>query len=309
MNCYRRDSFGYNFNNERGNNTNDYDKYLKKKEWYERNKDRLKEKHKKYKQNNREKINDMERKKYYFNNYPEEYHSKWVLPEKRGYRIQNPFYYFLREKKIRNTIFNKYKVEIMNKKEMIDAIIKMKPNEYKKTPLNKMKVADVLKVYKKTLSNFLKETNFDYESFERTHYDDDDKDDKDDKNNKDNKDDDDESDNDSHSEDDDYEEQENKVCCAGKEPDCKKCIRAYIFNEEWDKLFNKFNIYFTKITEYKIDDEMEQAVPKDGCWTNYSSNNLSLYGNFNKKKYENADEETFRKEMLMKYNYKYYEAF
>jgi hypothetical protein len=60
--CFRRDSFGYNFNNERGNNTNDYDKYLKKKEWYERNKDRLKEKNKKYKQNNREKISDMARK-------------------------------------------------------------------------------------------------------------------------------------------------------------------------------------------------------------------------------------------------------
>ena len=277
MNCYRRDSFCYNFNNERGNNTNDYDKYLKKKEWYERNKDRLKEKHKKYKQNNREKINDMERKKYYFNNYPEEYHSKWVLPEKRGYRIQNPFYYFLREKKIRNTIFNKYKVELMNKKDMIDYILKSHPNEYKKTPLNKMKVDEILSIYK----SLVKDDKEPPESIEGTN----------------------------EGTDDDYEERENKVCCAGKEPDCKKCIRAYIFNEEWDKLFNKFNIYFTKITEYKIDDEMEQAVPKDGCWTNYNPDNLSLYGNFNKMKYENADEETFRKEMLMKYNYKYYETF
>lgn len=83
----------------------------------------------------------------------------------------------------------------------------------------------------------------------------------------------------------------------------KKAIRRLIFNDIMDNQFNKFNEYFTSITNYKIDDEMEQAVPKDGCWTNFSPDNLKLYGNIDKQKYENADEEAIRKEMLMKYNY------
>ena len=83
----------------------------------------------------------------------------------------------------------------------------------------------------------------------------------------------------------------------------RKTIRRLIFNDIMDNQFNKFNQYFTSITNYKIDDEMEQAVPKDGCWTNFSPDNLKLYGDINKNKYENTDEETFRKEMLLKYNY------
>lgn len=85
--------------------------------------------------------------------------------------------------------------------------------------------------------------------------------------------------------------------------DNKKNIRRLIYNDIMDNQFNKFNDYFTSITNYKIDDEMEQAVPKDGCWTNFSPDNLKLYGDINKNKYENTDEETFRKEMLLKYNY------
>ena len=87
------------------------------------------------------------------------------------------------------------------------------------------------------------------------------------------------------------------------EPNDRKTIRRLIFNDIMDNQFNKFNEYFTSITNYKIDDEMEQAVPKDGCWTNLSPDNLKLYGNIDKQKYENADEEAIRKEMLMKYNY------
>ena len=55
---------------------------------------------------------------------------------------------------------------------------------------------------------------------------------------------------------------------------------------------------------------LEKAVPKNGCWTDYYPDNLKLYGNWNKKKYENADKEALRKGILMKCNYnKYYEAF
>ena len=87
------------------------------------------------------------------------------------------------------------------------------------------------------------------------------------------------------------------------EPNNKKAIRRLIFNDIMDNQFNKFNEYFTSITNYKIDDEIEQAVPKDGCWTNFSPDNLKIYGNINKQKYEDAEQEEIRKEILTKYNY------
>ncbi len=40
-------------------------------------------------------------------------------------------------------------------------------------------------------------------------------------------------------------------------------------------LFDKFNDYFTEITNYKIDDELEQAGPRNGCWTDYSPDNIN----------------------------------
>ena len=87
------------------------------------------------------------------------------------------------------------------------------------------------------------------------------------------------------------------------EPNDRKTIRRLIFNDIMDNQFNKFNEYFTSITNYKIDDEIEQAVPKDGCWTNFSPTNLKIYGDINKQKYEDAEQEEIRKEILTKYNY------
>jgi len=88
-----------------------------------------------------------------------------------------------------------------------------------------------------------------------------------------------------------------------EEPNNKKTIRRLIFNDIIDNQFNKFNEYFTTITNYKIDDEIEQAVPKDGCWTNFSHTNLKIYGDINKLKYQDTEQEEIRKEILTKYNY------
>ena len=156
-----------------------------------------------------------------------------------------------------NKIFSKFKVEIMNRKEMIEIIVELS-DEYTKSSFTKMKVDEVLEIYTKVVAEF---------------------------------------------EDQQCDSADDEVDENLEELNNKKAIRRLIFNDIMDNQFNKFNEYFTSITNYKIDDEMEQAVPKDGCWTNFSPDNLKLYGNIDKQKYENADEEAIRKEMLMKYNY------
>ena len=254
--CYRRDTF-CNCNINYNTNSNYYDKYLVRREWCERNADKLKEYNKNYYQNNKEKLMIYNRKQYYFNYHPEEYHSKWILPAKKEMRIQKARCYYERERKIRIKIFSKFKVEIMNRKEMIEIILEL-TDEYPKSSFSKMKVDEVLEIYTKVVAEF---------------------------------------------EDQQCDSADDEADEDVEEPNNKKAIRRLIFNDIMDNQFNKFNEYFTSITNYKIDDEMEQAVPKDGCWTNFSPDNLKLYGNYKKDKYENADEETFRKEMLMKYNY------
>jgi hypothetical protein len=259
--CYRRDTFcsrNINYNT----NSNYYDNYLVRRQWCERNADKLKQYYKNYYQNNKEKLMIYNRKQYYFNYHPEEYHSKWILPPKKEMRIQKARCYYERERKIRIKIFSKFKVEIMNRKEMIEIILELS-DEYPKSSLSKMKVDEVLEIYTKVVAEF---ENEQCDSAE------------------------------------DEVDEVDEVDEFG-EPNNKKAIRRFIFNDIIDNQFNKFNEYFTSITNYKIDDEMEQAVPKDGCWTNFSPDNLKLYGNYKKDKYENADEETFRKEMIMKYNY------
>ena len=167
-----------------------------------------------------------------------------------------------RERKIRIKIFSKFKVEIMNKKEMIDIIVELS-DEYPKSSLNKLKVDEVLEIYNKVVDEYEDE---ECDSAE------------------------------------DEVDEEDKVDEFG-EPNNKKAIRRLIFNDIVDNQFNKFNEYFTSITNYKIDDEIEQAVPKDGCWTNFSHTNLKIYGDINKQKYEDAEQEEIRKEILTKYSY------
>lgn len=259
--CYNRNSFCspiINYNT----NSNYYDKYLIRKEWCIRNSNKLKEYYKNYYQNNKEKLMLYNRKQYFFNYHPEEYHSKWILPIKKEMRLQNPRSYYERERRIRIKIFSKFKVEIMNRKEMIDIILELS-DEYPKSSFSKMKVAEVLEIYKKVVAEY------------------------------------DDQECDSAKDEEDVEDEVDEF----GEPNNKNAIRKLILYDIIDNQFNKFNEYFTSITNYKIDDEIEQAVPKDGCWTNFSPDNLKLYGNFKKVKYENADEEAFRKEMLMKYNY------
>lgn len=161
------------------------------------------------------------------------------------------------ERKIRIKIFNKFKVEIMNKKEMIDIIVELS-DEYTKSSFTKMKVDEVLEIYTKVVAEF---------------------------------------------EDQQCDSADDEVDEDVEEPNNKKAIRRLIFNDILDNQFNKFNEYFTSITNYKIDDEIEQAVPKDGCWTNFSHTNLKIYGDINKQKYEDAEQEEIRKEILTKYNY------
>lgn len=159
-----------------------------------------------------------------------------------------------RERKIRIKIFSKFKVEIMNKKEMIDIIVELS-DEYPKSSLNKLKVDEVLEIYNKVVDEF---------------------------------------------EDEECDSANDEV---DEETNNKTTIRKLIFNDIMDYQFNKFNEYFTSITNYKIDDEIEQAVPKDGCWTNFSHTNLKIYGDINKQKYEDAEQEEIRKEILTKYSY------
>ncbi len=161
------------------------------------------------------------------------------------------------ERKIRIKIFLNFKVEIMNKKEMIDIILELS-DEYPKSSFTKMKVDDVLEIYNKVVAEFENEQ---------------------------------------------CDSADDEVDEDVEETNNKKTIRRLIFNDIIDNHFNKFNEYFTNITNYKIDDEIEQAVPKDGCWTNFSADNLKLYGDINKQKYEDAEQEEIRKEILTKYNY------
>ena len=162
-----------------------------------------------------------------------------------------------RDIKFINKIFNKFKVEIMNKKEMIDIIVELS-DEYPKSSLNKLKVDEVLEIYNKVVDEF---------------------------------------------EDEECDSANDEVDEDVEETNNKKAIRRLIFNDIMDNQFNKFNEYFTSITNYKIDDEIEQAVPKDGCWTNFSHTNLKIYGDINKQKYEDAEQEEIRKEILTKYSY------
>ena len=136
-------------------------------------------------------------------------------------------------------------------------------DEYPKSSLNKLKVDEVLEIYNKVVDEYEDE---ECDSAE------------------------------------DEVDEEDKVDEFG-EPNNKKAIRKLIFNDIMDYQFNKFNEYFTSITNYKIDDEIEQAVPKDGCWTNFSHTNLKIYGDINKQKYEDAEQEEIRKEILTKYSY------
>ena len=145
----------------------------------------------------------------------------------------------------------------MNRKEMIEIILELS-DEYPKSSFSKMKVDEVLEIYKKVIDEF---------------------------------------------EDEECDSADDEVDEDIAEPNDRKTIRRLIFNDIMDNQFNKFNEYFTSITNYKIDDEMEQAVPKDGCWTNFSPDNLKIYGNINKQKYEDAEQEEIRKEILTKYNY------
>ena len=162
--------------------------------------------------------------------------------------------FYKRDIKFINKIFNKFKVEIMNKKEMIDIIVELS-DEYPKSSLNKLKVDEVLEIYNKVVDEF---------------------------------------------EDEECDSANDEV---DEETNNKTTIRKLIFNDIMDYQFNKFNEYFTSITNYKIDDEIEQAVPKDGCWTNFSHTNLKIYGDINKQKYEDAEQEEIRKEILTKYSY------
>jgi hypothetical protein len=87
------------------------------------------------------------------------------------------------------------------------------------------------------------------------------------------------------------------------DPCCKTCIRSMIIHKTFDKLFDKWNSYFFEIENYEIDDEVEQAFPRDGNWYNFNPANISLYGLTQKPKFETTKEEVKRIELLVKYDY------
>lgn len=87
------------------------------------------------------------------------------------------------------------------------------------------------------------------------------------------------------------------------DPCCKACIRSMIVDKTFDKMFDKWNSYFFEIENYQIDEEVEQAFPRDCNWFNFNPDNICLYGLTQKPKFETTKEEVKRIELLIKYNW------
>jgi hypothetical protein len=105
----------------------------------------------------------------------------------------------------------------------------------------------------------------------------------------------------------DYNElrQYNMVKGVGDEndPSSKTNIRRMIIDKTFDRLFDKWNSYFFEIENYEIDDEVEQAFPRDSNWFNFNPSNICLYGLTQKPKFETTKEEVKRVGLLVKYDY------
>ena len=87
------------------------------------------------------------------------------------------------------------------------------------------------------------------------------------------------------------------------DPSSKTNIRRMIIDKTFDRLFDKWNSYFFEIENYEIDDEVEQAFPRDSNWFNFNPSNICLYGLTNKPKFQTTKEEVKRIELLVKYDY------
>ena len=71
---------------------------------------------------------------------------------------------------------------------------------------------------------------------------------------------------------------------------------------DWTSGVNK---YFQDTTNYKIDNEMEQAFPIDGCWTNFNTANIKLWGNWNYDRWTDESEVEFAKQIKERYGFNF----
>jgi hypothetical protein len=151
----------------------------------------------------------------------------------------------------------------MKKIDMINAILEKKP-DYDLKELKKMKVDEINNIYNEL---FPKEDLTDIDPVELKHY--------------------------------------NMLKHTGDEDDpcCKACIRSMIVDKTFNKMFDKWNSYFFEIENYQIDEEVEQAFPRDCNWFNFSPDNICLYGLTQKPKFDSIKEEVKRTELLIKYDW------
>lgn len=93
----------------------------------------------------------------------------------------------------------------------------------------------------------------------------------------------------------------------GCEEECsyKEHIRELIYNITLDTLMDKFNDYFTGVSHYKIDNEMEQAFPIDGDWKNYNADNLKLWGNWEMERWTDEKDLELAKQIKEKYGFNF----
>ena len=66
---------------------------------------------------------------------------------------------------------------------------------------------------------------------------------------------------------------------------------------------DKFNDFFKETTGYNIDSEMEQAMPINGIWINYDTNNLILWGNWDMSRFNDMNELELAKQIKEKYGF------
>ena len=85
----------------------------------------------------------------------------------------------------------------------------------------------------------------------------------------------------------------------------KEHIRELIYNMTLDTLMDNFNKYFQDTTNYKIDNEMEQAFPIDGCWTNFNTANIKLWGNWEMSRWTDENDLEFAKQIKERYGFNF----
>lgn len=83
----------------------------------------------------------------------------------------------------------------------------------------------------------------------------------------------------------------------------KEHIRGVVFNHNTDILMDEFNKFFEKTTGYKVDSEMEQAMPINGIWINYDINNLKLWGNWDMSRFNDMNELELAKQIKEKFGF------